>query len=245
MKSVILAAGMGTRLSPLTEIQPKCLIEVEGKSILQRQIEAFNKAGVSEIIIVVGYKNELVKKFIEKQGYNNIRIIINYDYKITNNMYSLYLAKDYLENEFILVNGDVIFDLSIISELIQHSDSNLIAAQKGTYNEESMKIVVNKQNRIEAISKTIPQNMAYGNSIDVYKLSNQARKILFNRILEYIEVEKNVKSWTEVAMHDIFDKIKFKPFDIKNKIWIEIDDMNDFQMACNLCRLKGENFCIK
>jgi choline kinase len=232
MKAVILAAGIGSRLRPLTDSVPKCLVEVNQISILERQIEAFNKADIEEIIIICGYLADKISKVIDEKGYRNIRLINNVDYLTTNNMYSLYLAREYVPQSFILANADVIFHSGIIQELTSCGLNNVIVSEKNSYNEESMKIIVNRENVITSINKGIKPDDAYGNSIDVYKFSKEARDILFNKISDYIEVKKDKNSWTEVAINEILPLADFKPLDISNKYyWIEIDNFNDLEEA--------------
>ena len=117
MKAIILAAGLGTRLDTLTTHKPKCMARVCGKSILEYQLESYYKSGVNEIVIVTGYKSNVIDKYIENSFIDNIKIINNIDYQITNNMYSLWLCKDILlSSDYTFVsNGDVVFDKSIIS----------------------------------------------------------------------------------------------------------------------------------
>ena len=108
MKAIILAAGIGSRLRPLTNNIPKCLVEVNNKSIIEYQIDAYLEAKVEEIIIITGYLSKHLVEFIQKKYKSeNIKFIENKNYNDTNNMYSLYLAKDYLlDKNFILSNAD-------------------------------------------------------------------------------------------------------------------------------------------
>jgi choline kinase len=231
MKAVILAAGVGSRLRPLTDNTPKCLVEVKGVSILERQIEAFIKSKIEEIIIICGYLAENVSRFLQEKGYRNIRLIENTEYLNTNNMYSLYLAKGFIPEDFILANADVIFHPDIIEKMLSSPLDNVIVAEKGSYNEESMKIIV-KDGKVTTISKLVKRIDAYGNSIDVYQFSKKAKNLLFQAIGNYIEVENNKNCWTEVAIDKILAKVDFFPLDISNTYyWIEIDDHKDLENA--------------
>ena len=171
-KAVILAAGKGTRLSSITGEKPKCLVKVCGKPILQYQIEAFSDAGIEEIIVIAGYKAEDVKSFLEIFSQPKIRIIENKDFGTTNNMYSLWLAREDLlsQGDFVLCNGDVVFDGSIVSRLMRFSP-DCIVCDRGKYNKESMKVSIGMEGFINDISKSIPARVAFGNSIDVYYFS--------------------------------------------------------------------------
>src|SRR5690606_4320311 len=114
MKAVILAEGIGSRLRPITLTKPKCLVRAAGRPILDYQIQAYIAAGIKKIIIVAGYQSRAVHDYCKHIKDAEITIIENPDYETTNNMYSLYLAKEYVENQaFVLSNGDVAFDPQI------------------------------------------------------------------------------------------------------------------------------------
>jgi len=236
MKAVILAAGIGSRLRSITFKKPKCMVNVCGIPIIKYQIDTYLSAGIEEVIVVVGYKSQIVKEYLKSLDNNRIRTVENIDYDTTNNMYSLYLAmleNDLFNYDFILSNGDVVFDHSIIQGLIQEKTKDMIASDKGSYNEESMKITVNNEGFVTDISKSISKDAAYGNSIDVYKISKETSSKLFSYLKDYIEIQKNLKEWTEVAFQKMIKSgdWKVKPFDIKGKKWVEIDNLDDLLLA--------------
>lgn len=234
MKALILAAGIGSRLRPITEIKPKCLVSVAGRPILDYQIQAYASAGIRDIIIVAGHKVEKIRQYCNGLDGADVKIIENTDYATTNNMYSLYLAAEELKGrEFILSNGDVIFSSDIISSLMHAPSRDLIAAQASSHNEESMKITINQSGYICDISKTIPQKTAYGTSIDVYVFSQKSSEILFEQVQTIVEKEKKLNEWTEVALQRLLksQKLKMQPFDIGNKEWVEIDNYQDLLTA--------------
>ena len=160
MKALILAAGFGSRLAPITNDRPKSMVPVNGKPILVKQIENLMNNGVNEIYVVTGYKSEKIEELGKK--YPNLTFIKSEDYANTNNMYSAYLAKDVLNGElFLMMNADVFFDESIITELLKEDYTNAIVTDIGNYIEESMK-VVEENNKLIEISKTITPDRALG-----------------------------------------------------------------------------------
>lgn len=227
MKALILAAGMGTRLRPITDFKPKCMVEVNGVPIIFKQLDNLIQNGIKDITVVAGYKADMLKNALNK-NYPFVDVIVNYEYETTNNMYSAYLARSsYAGKEFLLMNGDVFFDESVIAELLKEQYVDSIVVEKGVFFEESMKVKFNK-GRITEISKQIPKNEAYGVSIDVYKFSAEGSRIFFNKIIEYVEIKKDLIQWTEVALNEILSEVKFTPCPLKGR-WIEIDDFNDLK----------------
>jgi HAD superfamily hydrolase (TIGR01450 family) len=236
MKAVILAAGLGSRLHTITSKKPKCMVNVCGIPIIKYQIDAYLSAGIDDIIVVVGYKSEVVKEYIKKLNNNKLHVIENVDYDTTNNMYSLYLAMSVFKlynTDFIISNGDVVFDSLIIKELLNKESKDLIVCDKNSYNLESMKVTTNIKGFITDISKSISRDVAYGNSIDVYKISKTTSLKLFSYLKEYIEYNKNLKEWTEVALQKMIKSGDWQvvPFDIKGKKWMEIDNIDDLLEA--------------
>ncbi|MDN6871697.1 HAD-IIA family hydrolase [Pseudomonas citronellolis] len=234
MIGVILAAGVGSRLRPMTNSKPKCLVSTAGKPILQYQIDAYIEAGVRHLIIVVGYEGNAIKEYCKHIKDVEIKIIENVDYETTNNMYSLYLAKDQIgDAPFILNNADLSIDLTIVKKLLQHPEQNSIAVDSSLYNDESMKVSTNERGLINDISKKISKEDAFACSIDFYKFSQASSKIFFDEITRIIEIEKNLKDWTEVAMQRLFQagKMQFSPCDIAGLDWVEIDNYEDLALS--------------
>lgn len=229
MKALILAAGFGSRLAPITDNCPKSLVPVNGKPILIKQIENLLENGITDITVISGYKAEILEKAV-KEKYADIRIINSVDYATTNNMYSAYLGKESLfGEEFLMMNADVFFDSSVITALLGFKGENAIVTDIGTYMEESMK-VIEKDGRLTEIAKTITPEDALGCSIDVYKFSSEGGKAFFNKCAEYIEDMKELKKWSEVALNDILCDVIFEACPLEGR-WLEIDNHEDLAAA--------------
>jgi HAD superfamily hydrolase (TIGR01450 family) len=233
MKSIILAAGMGSRLRPMTDSKPKTLVTVSNKPMINHIIDSLVESSVDEIVICVGYESEQLISHVNKcyQGVVTISYVHNSDFQTTNNMYSLYLAKKYLCGDIILMNADLVFDAEIIKK-ISKIEGSMIAVDRGNYLTESMKLIV-QDDKVRSISKTISEEESYGSSIDVYKIDSKACGVIVNKITEIIEVEKDYSQWTEVLLDRVMSEnlVKFKPFDIDSRKWFEIDDYNDLNNA--------------
>lgn len=229
MKAVILAAGLGTRLRPITDSVPKCMVKVNGDCIIDKQIRNLHDAGVEDICVVSGYKAEILRNHI-KNNFSGVTIIENARYYETNNMYSLYLTRNFIcGDEFLLMNADVYMDGSIICGILDAPAGSYIASDQSQYLEESMKITV-CDGIIDHISKKIVKADAYAVSIDVYRLSKDDGQKLFAEAIETIENLHDENSWTEVALDKIFSKASFRPYIIDGR-WFEIDNHQDLATA--------------
>ena len=229
MKALILAAGLGSRLSPITDTLPKSLVPVNGTPILFKQIENLKENGIFDITIVSGYKAEVLESAV-KEKYPDIRIINSAEYATTNNMYSAYLAKSFVKDEaFLMMNADVFFDASVITALLDFDADDAIVTDIGNYIEESMK-VVEENGRLVSISKKISPEDAFGVSIDVYKFSAKGGAAFFDKCSEYIERKNEVKLWSEVALNDILPELNFRPCPLVGR-WLEIDNHEDLFAA--------------
>lgn len=204
------------------------MIEVNNTPIIVNQINALQSAGVKEIIIVAGYKHEILIKTLNEK-FLNLKFVINYDYGKTNNMFSTYLAKSHLyDNEFILMNADVFFDKSVIKDLITYNQKNIIVCDSSIYEKENMKIII-KNGRVSAINKNITSIEFSATSIDVYRFTKQSGNIFFNLIEDYINnYDKN--SWTELIIDKLLNIDIFEPMYINYK-WREIDNIEDLNIA--------------
>ncbi len=229
MKALILAAGLGSRLAPLTDECPKSLVKVNGKQILLKQIENLRENKIDDITIISGYKADILEKFVHDR-YPQIQIIYSEDFKNTNNMYSAYLASKKLKGEeFLMMNADVFFDSSVIKKLIEFKFKNAIVTDIGRYMEESMKVVEEK-GRLISISKQIKPEEALGCSIDVYKFSKEGGQAFFRKCEEYIIKKKELKLWSEVALNDVLKEIEFRACPLDGR-WYEIDNHEDLAEA--------------
>ena len=232
MKALILAAGVGSRLAPLTDHLPKSLVEVNGTPILMKQIENLLACGITDITVVSGYLSPVLENAIRGK-YPEITVLESVDYATTNNMYSAYLAREAMAGEdFLMMNADVFFDASVIRALLDCPHPNAIVVDVGRYTEESMK-VSERKGKLTAIAKTIPPAQALGCSIDVYKFSAEAADAFFAKCEEYIDVRNDRRQWSEVALNDILAYVDFHACPVCGR-WMEIDTPEDLTLARDL-----------
>ena len=235
MKGIILAAGVASRLRPLTDNTPKCLLEVGGKPILQRTIDNLIENSIKDLIIVTGYLKEQIEEFVKKVYPSlNVKFLYNENFDSTNNIYSLWLAKESLKNEdFILLDSDIIFDGKIISLLIESGYSNCLALKTGTnLGNEEIKVKVRSDNSILEISKEVPPEEAAGESIGIEKFSKELGEKLFAHLDRMITKEGLSNVFYEAAFQRAInsgEKIFAVP--VKDYFCVEIDFREDLREA--------------
>lgn len=233
MIGVILAAGMAKRLRPLTDTKPKCLLEVAGKTLLQRTIDAMLQTGVTELVVVTGYKAEMIKAFIN-QHYPKLRVqfLDNTDYEHNNNIYSLWMASKVVRGrEFLLMDSDILCDPKAVMAVAQEAESAL-ALNRHELGEEEMKIVVDKDNRITEISKTCRVEDALGESVGIEKMTAEYSEALYRELDVMIEQEGLINIFYERAFERLIPQgHQFKVVDTTNYFSYELDTPEDFERA--------------
>lgn len=234
MIAVILAAGMGTRLMPLTKDIPKPLLEIDDISLLERMMINCISSDVEEFIIVLGYKKERVIEKIEslKSKYPvKISTVENKRYSKTNTSCSVSLATKQLDDDVLIINGDNVVDEGIISGLLEIKETALVVDNYKQLNEESFKLRIENDVIIE-IGKGINTDTSSGEFIGISKVSKKDLP-LFNSILEDL-IAENVQNYYDLAYKDLSKKVNIKYFYTNGLKWTEIDDKNDWKYAHTL-----------
>lgn len=235
MKAVILAAGIASRLRPFTNSKPKCMIQLGGKSILERTISSIRNYSIDEFIIVTGYLEEQITKFLNKfYPSSNISFIHNELYASTNNIYSLWLTKNRIKNtDILLLDSDIIFDQRIIGILLDSGPGNFLAIRSDhDMGEEEMKVITSENNVITKISKNIDPALAAGESIGIEKFEAEFIDVLFEKINYRVVNEGRHNDFYEEAFQDaIDDGQKLYALNVGEYPCIEIDTIDDIKSA--------------
>ena len=236
MIGVILAAGMAKRLRPLTDTKPKCLLEVGGKTLLQRTADALLSAGASELVVVTGYRGEMIRDFIA-QHYQHVPVVFlhNADYEHNNNIYSLWVAGQKVRGqEFLLMDSDILCDPETVLRVARQSGSAL-ALNRHELGEEEMKIVVDSDFRITEISKTCRPEDAIGESVGIEKMSAEYSEALFRELDQMIMHEGLVDVFYERAFERLIPQgHTFRVIDTSDLFSCELDTPEDYERARQL-----------
>jgi len=239
MQAIILAAGMGNRLGKYTKNNTKCMLPINGKTLAERALDALDKAGIRKCIFVVGYKKDNVMSFLGNK-YKNVEIIYvsNDIYDKTNNIYSLYLAKDYLlQDDTLLLESDLIFEDRLISDMLANPNPTIAAVARF---ESWMDGTVVQLTEDKNIAAFIPKKLfsfnekdTYYKTVNIYKFSRNFSQNTYIPFLEAYSRTMGNNEYYEQVLRVIatLDKSELKAFVLTGQKWYEIDDIQDKNIA--------------
>lgn len=236
MKAVILAAGIASRLRPLTDNTPKCLLKAGTKSILALTLDNIIANSISEIVIVTGYLEKQIRDFVSSNYAGlHVEYIFNEDYASTNNIYSLWLAKEsVLGNEMLLLDSDIVFDRRIIAKLISSGFENCLALKRHKVGVEEIKVRADSSGKILEISKEVTPAEALGESVGIEKFEKRFVEDLYQVLDKKIE-QKDVNIFYEAAFQELVNAGKnIFSVDITEYPCMEIDTADDLSAAGKL-----------
>ena len=238
IKAVILAAGVGSRIRPLTDNCPKSLLKINGKTILEMMISHIQTCGISEVVFVLGYLQDQIKNYVKTQFPDLVvHFITNEKYEVTNTGYSLMLTKNFvLDSTFIKFDADVVFDINILKSLIASEYDNCLCIDKNiNLDAEEIKVIIRDKNRVVKASKTVKPLDAIGESIGIEKISSEAAQALFSELELMMKDEQYYQEYNEAVYERLIEKdVPFHALDISGLKWTEIDTQEDFMMAENI-----------
>ena len=243
MIGVILAAGMAKRLRPLTDTKPKCLLQVGGKTLLQRTVDAMAATGITEFVVVTGYRADMIRDFLTTHyspsnihhPQSTFHFLHNADYEHNNNIYSLWMTGQVVRgHEFLLMDSDILCDPAAVAAVAQQSVSAL-AVNRHELGEEEMKVVVDNAMHITEISKTCQPQDAIGESVGIEKITAGYSEALFRELDVMIEQEGLIDIFYERAFERLIPQgHTFKVVDTTSYFSYELDTPEDFEEASRL-----------
>ncbi|NOZ34862.1 MAG: phosphocholine cytidylyltransferase family protein [Chlorobi bacterium] len=230
--ALLLAAGTGSRLFPLTKNYPKCLTLVNEKSILERLINNLKKQGFKRLVIVTGYKNECIMDFLgSKSGDLNIEYIFSPLYRTTNNIYSLWMARNIINEPFVLFESDLVLNTSLLDEMV-YPDKMAVAEMQPWLN--GTTVSLNKQNQVTKFHKGTTDtytDIRY-KTVNIYSFSLASWQAIVKMLNRYIAVG-SVNCYYETVFSEMVENktLSFESVSYDNKAWYEIDTVNDLAEA--------------
>ena len=230
MRGIILAAGKGSRLNGTAGDTPKCLVELGGMTLIDRQIRVLRQAGIDDIVVVVGCQAERVRRACGHE----ITYIENVRYAQTNSLYSLWLARPLLYEGFVVLNCDVVFHPALLTDLLtsRHDDALLLGyreASQPPFGDEEMKVQV-RSGRVVDMSKSMDPAKADGENLGIVKFGARGAAALV-RIMEDIVGGGGLRDWAPRAFAQFAQHHALHAIGTRGLPWIEIDFPEDYQRA--------------
>lgn len=233
MKAIILAAGQGKRLRPLTDNLPKCLLEVGGHPIIDYQVRHLKKNGVTELVVVLGFEAEKLKDHLVQTFPDLLFIFIdNEDYGRTYPAFGLYLASKYLTEECLYLNADVIFHPDIIQKVISSPHTSTTAIRETEWEEEEVNVIIDKStDSILEMGKHVSKDLSNGEFIGVTKIGSKFGNALTLVLEEFVQKEELKKFAADALNLTIQRGEKMHAIHTRNLPAIEIDTLDDLKEA--------------
>jgi len=244
-RALVLAAGMGRRLLPLTETTPKCLLRVGGKPLLQGLLEGLVASGIDELVLVIGYRGDQVHREVRSWdlGTWSTHWVVNPAHDRTNTLVSVAMAADELRGEpFLLVNGDLWVRPEALAPLTEGPDRNAMLVDRNIdLDEEAMKVLLGEDGRIRSIGKKLPLARSAGESIGAYRFDAEGGSRFLDAVTTRAE-DGDTSSFYEAALDGLLrDGLHAGLVDVPTGTWAEIDDRRDLDRArCLAARVRGE-----
>jgi choline kinase len=236
MKAIILSAGQGSRLGHLVDNGPKCLIEFNGRTLLDRQLDTLEANGVHEAVVVTGFHDELVEQAIARRsGGPAIRTLYNPFYKVADNTGSLYMAREGLSGDCLVWNGDTLVSNSLMTQVIANPQPGICVTidRKDSYDDDDMK-VVEDGGRLKAIGKRLPLDSVNAESIGLLAFRSGGAERFREAIERAIRTSEGTTIWYLRVIHQIAQSADVWTLDIKGEEWGEVDFPPDVDNAREL-----------
>ena len=229
MKALILNSGLGHRMGVLTSEHPKCMTEISAReTILSRQLRLLAEAGIKEVVMTTGYFDSVLVNYCKELDYPlHINFVNNPLYADTNYIYSIYCAREELDDDIILMHGDLVFESSVLEDLIENEASCMKVSSTTPLPDKDFKAVI-KDGNVKAVGIEFFDSAMEAQAL--YKLNRDDWKIWLDKIVEYCEAG-NTGVYAENALNDVTDKCVIEAFDAGNRLCTEIDTPEDLAVV--------------
>lgn len=232
MKAIILSAGQGRRLLPLTESVPKCCLQVGRQTMLETQVESLVRAGIGEIVVVTGFGHHVVEQVIAGAAVP-IRTLYNPFYALSDNLGTCWVARGEMNRPFVLLNGDTLFEPAVLERLLASRDGHpitLAADRKSAYDEDDMKIH-SSGDRLLRVGKRLDPGIVDGESIGMMAFTEPGARAFVNQVERLMRGPDGLARWYLSAIDDLAREGQVGIASIHGLGWCEVDDPADLEHA--------------
>lgn len=224
MKALIMAAGKGTRISRYIGGNPKCTVDIGNIKLIENTIQELNGAGITEIAIILGYKGNVIEEILEPY---NVKVYYNNFYDVTNSIASTWFAKDFLDDDLIIMNGDVFFEHSLLADIINEKLSPVLFCDDSRKEEADYKFYY-ENNKLIKYGKELEGEDISGEYIGIAKISKEFISIFGQRLDELIKAQQH-GLWWENVLYSLINDYEIYVKEINGKFWAEVDYIEDYE----------------
>jgi len=237
MQAIILSAGRGSRLLPLTENLPKCLLPIGLTTVLGMQLDTLFKGGVEKVSVVTGFNAEMVDAEIGgRPAGPKVKTIYNPFFQVADNLASCWMARKAMKSDFLLINGDTLFSPELLEKVLTAPSKPIAVTidKKDHYDGDDMKVTLEGE-RLLAIGKTLSAQETNGESIGMLRFMGEGPKTFKTEIKELMRDNKGTKSWFLSAIHGLAQKgTAIDTINIQGSSWSELDTPEDYEICLDL-----------
>jgi len=232
VKAIILSAGQGRRLLPFTESLPKCLLPVDGdRPALEIQLRALVGCGVTEARVTVGFHAEKVEAFLETNPVPgiNVETVYNPFFDSSDNLVSAWLARPEMTGDFLLMNGDTLFEPAVLRLLLSApmAPLTLVINSKDEYDSDDMKVSMSADGRLRAVSKTLDADVVNGESIGLMRFTGRGVDTFSATLDQRVRTRQGIKAYYLSVIDELTRKLPVETVSMTGLWWREMDSPED------------------
>lgn len=232
MKAIILSAGQGSRLLPLTQDRPKCLLQIGPRTLLEWQIRAIEACGIADITIVIGFKSEMMEAELARLARPGLtlRPLFNPFYKVADNLGSCWLARAEMAQDFLLVNGDTLFETALLRQVLASPPADIVVTvdRKPAYDEDDMK-VSREGTRLTAIGKKLALDTVNAESIGMLLFRGKGPEMFRSAVERFMRTPEGATVWYLQVIHALAREERIETALIEGLQWGEVDFPPDLE----------------
>jgi len=235
--AILLSAGQGSRMLPLTAEQPKCLIDFSGRTLIEWQIEMLARGGVKRIDVVTGFMTDMVDEVLSRINDPRVTITTRFNpfYKVADNLGSCWIAREAMEGDFLLLNGDTLVSEAIVHTVQQDRGWPIAVTVdvKDGYNSDDMK-VERQGERLLRIGKTLTAEQSNAESIGFLAFRSVGGALFREAVRKAMRTPEGVQHWYLKVIDSLASTGKVGTVSIQGEEWGEVDFLNDVEIATAL-----------
>jgi choline kinase len=238
MKALILSAGQGRRLLPLTQDRPKSSLEAGGRSLLASQLGEFANTAISEVVVITGFAAEVLENIVARTVAPPSRTLYNPFYAHSDNLGTCWVAREEMNEPFLLVNGDTLFESAVVNRLLEgigERPITLAMDRKGSYDDDDMKVIVDGR-RLQQVGKQLPADRVNGESIGMMAFTGEGPTLFRRKLDQLMRSEEGRGRWYLSAIDELARLDQVAVQSIEGLSWCEVDDQEDLAHADTVVR---------